>query len=616
MRFLVPLVAALVPLLITPGLVSHFDVTPKVAVLLLGTALLLSYRGANVQNVYNLLRQPAGHWLAAVLGATWISAALATLFSTNALLSLNGSGWRRVGLILETTLLLFVLMAAGWLVAEPGNLRLLLRACVASGALSAAYGSAQYFGRDPLMPVSAYQVGEGQFMIVRPPGTLGQADYFAAWMVTIVFLALALERLETQRWLKICAGATSVLAALAIVLSGTRSAILGVALGGIALVAINRPAFKRGPVLAAAAAVVALAVLFFSPAGLKLRARVHWSLEDARGGARLLLWRDSLAMAVRRPISGYGPETFSAEFPRFQSADLSRAFPDFYHESPHNVFLDALASEGLAGFFVLLWLCGFGAWCAIRAVRFRRPLAGALTAALIGAIVAQQFIVFILPTLLFFYLILAMLVAEDTPGREAAAQTARRSALGFAAGVAAILLFAYYGSRLLLADRALQVAERAAATGDVRAASDAYRTMLQWQLPGSSGDLAYSRAMHGLAIGTRDLATAILARHEALEAATRAVATAEDRQNAWYNLAMLKAESNDVHGVERALRNSIACAPNWFKPRWALAQLLAMTNRRNEALTEAELAVQLDGNHDAEVIGTWKMLQKKAHESR
>lgn len=616
MRFLVPLVAALVPLLITPGLFSHFDVTPKVAVLLLGTALLLSYRGVNVQNVYNLLQQPAGHWLAAILGAVWISAALATLFSTNPLLSLNGSGWRRLGLISETALLLFVLMAAGWLVAEPGNIRLLLRACVASGALSAAYGIAQYFGRDPLMPVSAYQVGEGQFMIVRPPGTLGHADYFAAWLVTIVFLALALERLETQRWLKVCAGSVSALAMLAIVLSGTRSAILGVAIGGLAFVAMSRPAIKRTAVLAAVAGIAALALLFFSPAGLKLRARVHWSLEDARGGARLLLWRDSLAMAVQRPISGYGPETFAAEFPRFQSAALSRAFPDFYHESPHNMFLDALASEGLVGFFVLFWLCGFGGWCVVRAARFRRPLAGALTAALIGAIVAQQFIVFILPTLLFFYLILAMFAAEDTPNEEATAHTARRSAILFVASAAAVVLFAGYGFRLLVADRALQVAERSAATGDVRAAAQAYQTILQWQLPGSSDDLAYSRAMHGLAIGTRDLATAILARREALEAATRAVSTAEDRQNAWYNLAMLKAESNDVQGVERALRNSIASAPNWFKPHWTLAQVLDLTHRPNEALTEAELAVQLDGNHDAEVIATWKALQKKADEAR
>lgn len=611
MRFLVPLVAALVPLVVTPGFVSHFDVTPKVAVLLMGTALVLSYRRANVQNIYNLLRQPAGHWFAGILGAIWLCAAIAIAFSTHPLLSLDGSGWRRMGLIPETALLLFALLAAGWLVAELGNMRLLLRACVASGVVAAAYGIAQYFGWDPLLPVNAYQVGEGQYMIVRPPGTLGHADYFAAWEVTIVFLALALERLETQRWLKQSARAASALAALSIVLSGTRSAILGVVMGGLALMVIRRPSVKRATIFAAAI-VAALVLLFVSPAGLRLRARLHWSLEDVRGGARLLLWRDTLAMTVRRPVSGYGLETFATEFPRFQSADLARAFPDFYHESPHNMFLDTLASAGLAGFFALLWLCGFGVWCALRSARSRRPLAGSLAAALIGLLVAQQFIVFIVPTLLSFFLILAMLVADDSPELELTAYTPRPSAIQFVAAVVAILLFAFYTFRLLAADRALQVAEHAASTGDVREAAGAYQSLLRWQLPGSGDDLTYSRAMHRLAISTSDLATAVVARQQATEAATRAVTTAEDRQNAWYNLAMLKAESNDVLGVELALRNSIASAPNWFKPRWTLAQVLALTHHPNEALTEATLAMQLDGGHDAEVINTWKTLKTKA----
>ena len=88
---------------------------------------------------------------------------------------------------------------------------------------------------------------------------------------------------------------------------------------------------------------------YFSPAGLKLRARGQWELEDLRGGARLLLWRDSLRMARERSLLGFGPDTFGVEFPRYQSVELSRAYPDFYHESPHNIFLDALVSQGVPG---------------------------------------------------------------------------------------------------------------------------------------------------------------------------------------------------------------------------------------------------------------------------
>src|SRR5580704_18949177 len=193
MRLLVPLIAALVPLLVTPGLVAYFDVTPKIAFLLIGTALILLYRAQNIRNVSAVLRTRVGRWWVALLAAQWLLSVIATAFSTHPALSLNGGNWRRFGLISETCLLLFVLLAGAWLGADRGNIRTLLRSSTAAGALAAIYGIAQYFGWDPLMPAQAYQAGEGPFTIVRPPGTLGHADYFAVWLVMIAFLAVALE---------------------------------------------------------------------------------------------------------------------------------------------------------------------------------------------------------------------------------------------------------------------------------------------------------------------------------------------------------------------------------------------------------------------------------------
>jgi hypothetical protein len=56
--------------------------------------------------------------------------------------------------------------------------------------------------------------------------------------------------------------------------------------------------------------------------------------------------------------------------------------------------------------------------------------------------------------------------------------------------------------------------------------------------------------------------------------------------------------------VERSLRNAIAWSPNWFKPHWALAKLLAASERWPEAISEAESAVERDGGKDAEVNKT------------
>lgn len=599
MHVLVPLVAALVPLVITPGWLSYFDITPKIAILLLGLSLSLLHPSANLSNLRTLLGTVAGRWFAGLIGLTWLGSAIATGFSVYPLLSLNGSNWRRYGFIAESGLLLFVLLSAAWLAAERSNTRLLLRACVAAGGISALYGIAQYFGWDPFLPAAAYQAGEGPFTIVRPPGTLGHADYFAAWLVSVTFFGLALARLEQGRWLRRAAMGVSMLSTIAIVLSGTRSALLGLLTGATVWAILNRPRI-RGRAMGIGAAAIGLAAIFFlSPAGGRLRARVHWSTEDAWGGARPLLWRDSLRMAAARPLAGFGPETFATEFPRFESVALARAYPDFYHESPHNIFLDAFTTRGVVGLLLLLGLCGLAIW---RGKWRERP---EFAAALAGSLVCQQFLVFIVPTALYFFLLIALLIMDpDQPVPE------RRSAAWLIPiSMVASLFFTGFAVRLLIADRALASASQRIESGDASGAAKEYLTVLRWQPRGTGADLNYSRAMAQLAARTPIFVTRFEAGRQALDAAIRATSTAEDRHNAWYSLATLLAGQNDPEGVERALRNAIAWSPNWFKPHWALAQLLEAVHRHDEALAEGRLAVELDGGHDPEVAEAFTKLQ-------
>ena len=65
-------------------------------------------------------------------------------------------------------------------------------------------------------------------------------------------------------------------------------------------------------------------------------------------------------MALQRWWVGTGIETFSSNFPRFQSRELARAYPDFYHESPHNMFLDAFGAQGVLGLAALAGLNALG----------------------------------------------------------------------------------------------------------------------------------------------------------------------------------------------------------------------------------------------------------------
>jgi O-antigen ligase len=613
MRLLVPLIAALVPLLVTPGALAYFDVTPRIAFLLFGTALILLYRAQNIRNVSAILgarvgESNIGRWWVALLAAQWLSSAIATAFSTHPALSLNGGNWRRFGLLSETGLLLFVLFAGAWAARDRRNIRTLLRAATAAGALAALYGIAQYFGWDPLLPVKAYQAGEGPFTIVRPPGTLGHADYFGAWLVIIAFFSLALERLEQTRWPKVAALITTALAVFAIVLSGTRSAMLGLLIGAIVFIITGRPHIRARAVGFSLASLAALSLFFFSAPGSKLRARLHWSLEDLRGGARLLLWRDSLRMAAHRPIQGFGPETFVTEFPRFESVELARAYPDFYHESPHNIFLDPLTSRGLIGLLPLVALCGLGIWAAFHLLGRGDPLGAPLAAALVASLVCQQFGVLIVPTALYFYLLLAILVAAAIPTENLPDSSSARWYPPCAFAVA--ILLAVFAVRLVVADAALAIVDRRIDAGDAMGAAEAYRTVLGWQPAGAGSDLRYSRAMQQLAVHAPLFASSQMARQEAIKAGIAATRTSEDRENAWYNLATLFAANNDAASVERSLRNAIAWAPHWFKPHWTLAQLLELENRHNQALAEAAEALQLDAGHDPEVTETSKQLKR------
>src|ERR1035437_6160965 len=332
----------LIALILTPGLLFYFDVTPKLVVLLLASGVALVP-----------MRRSKFMWLVML---TLASLALSTALSPNPALSFYGTRWRHCGLVTQSAVLVFA-----WALATQTHrigADVVLRAVSAAGALTALYGIAQYLGWDPILPAAAYHIGEGIWTIVRPPSTLGYVSYFATWLLFVVFLSLALP----GRLAKTC----TALALIAMLLTGTRAAFLGLAAGAAVWIGMRiRPTHVPTPPALwppagfSAAALLALIFLYLSPAGQPLRSRSRWFAEDPWGGARPLLWRDSLRMGLARPMAGHGPETFRAVFPHYESAALARAYPDFAHESPHNIFLDALVGQGIAGPLLL------AAWCAL-----------------------------------------------------------------------------------------------------------------------------------------------------------------------------------------------------------------------------------------------------------
>jgi O-antigen ligase len=619
MALFLSLVIALIPLAIAPGLFFYFDVTPKIALLLLGTAgAAICWTATGGARGFHRASR-AARWFVLTLSLMAASLVVSTLASVNPALSLGGSNWRRWGLVTQVAALALAYLVAACCAGRPDRLRLMLRAIAMSGLIAAVYGAAQYFGWDPLLDARAYQVGEGIWTIVRPPSTLGHADYFGSWLLSAIFAGAALVQVETGRFWRWLGWASIGAGSIAVFLSGTRAAIIGLA-GGVALLGLLLALWRgvritRAIVVGAGLVVAAAVVFYLSPAGLKMRARVHWSLQEPAGGARLLLWRDTLWMAASRWPVGYGPETFISSFARVQSAELGRTYPDFYHESPHNVFLDALAAQGMPGLLALAALSVVGFAAAWKARESQPEVASALAGGLAAMTISEQFTSFMLPTALAYYLLAAMLVSLTCRVALKPRPCGKRWP-AVAAAVSFAGLLVTFAVRLIVAENALAAVRRDLDTGLLSDAAVEYIRFENWRTPGGGADLWYSRRLVQLAANSTDVTTRMRALQQAARAALGATETAEDPFNAYYNAAEFYASRNDFARTEQSLRAAISRAPNWFKPHWMLAQVFEAAGRLREAETEALQGVALDGGKHEEVTRTLDQIRAQLHGGR
>jgi len=584
---------------LAPHVLFYYDVTPKIAILFLGAALLFLLTAFHLDSLQAFCGTPHGR---AFSGAVLFFAALtavSALASTHPSLAWSGSNWRRLGGLAQAVCLASAVIVASSTRGDKDRILPLFRAICAAGILAAVYGIFQYFGWDPLLTAASYEAGEGPFRIVRPPSTLGHSDYFAAFLLWPVFLGLAVTRMSnSSRWLGLTSAVTG---ALAILLSGSRGALLGLLIGAMAYGWSARPRLRVWGA-AAAFVVIAFGAFYLSPSGERLRARAHWIGEDPAGGARLLLWRDSLRMAVTRPWTGFGPDNFVAEFPKFQSVELARLYPDFYHESPHNLWLDTVTGQGLPALLAQLAIVLLAIYAGVHSLRTKPELASGLLSGLLAALAAHQFAVFTAVNALYFYLGCALLVGL-LPQKVEIENPFRYRALILAGASAVALVLLLVTFRLVSTDLALASTERAIAAGKTLDSAASYRRAVDLRSSGVTADLYFSRRWARASASAGDALSKLYLAQLAAGSASLATQVAEGQPNAWFNVAELGASRNDPGSVETALRSAIAESPNWFKPHWALARLLFLQGRKEEAHLESMKAMELN-QKDPEVATT------------
>lgn len=185
----------------------------------------------------------------------------------------------------------------------------------------------------------------------RVGGAIGDINMAGAFFALITILGLALVRatwLGTLRRLMM-AGATGA-ACLAMFLTGSRGAILALAVGAVPL------AFRAGPSGVLVTAVIVGGVSVAAPAFVVERLQETWDGLGGGGGyydtgneisgGRLMIWRSTLEIVAENPILGVG----LGRLPMVMRDKIGRV------KAGHNLYLEVMSEMGIPGFLLLAWI--------------------------------------------------------------------------------------------------------------------------------------------------------------------------------------------------------------------------------------------------------------------
>jgi O-antigen ligase len=244
---------------------------------------------------------------------------------------------------------------------------------------------------------------------VSPFGPFVSKNHFAGYveMATLLAIGLALGLADEARrggsalgwverpgggWVIVASGAAAVMA-LAVLASLSRGGVLSLGVGLIVLVALRWTARRRRPsagkgrlagMLAGAALAVGIALAVLPAEGRDRIATLGGVAGEASGTFRLGIWRDTLDLALRSPLAGFGLGTFAAALPPHKtSAGELRV------EHAENDYLELLAEMGGLGLILAAGAMAAAGYLLFRDVgrpqdRLRRGLGMGAAAALVA----------------------------------------------------------------------------------------------------------------------------------------------------------------------------------------------------------------------------------------
>ena len=266
------------------------------------------------------------------------SALVSTVFAYNQNVAVFGTYSRYDGLLTIVTYALLFWLSVQTL-AGPAEARTLLRVPLASGYLVAA-----------LAILQSVTASVQQGALVPAYGTLGQQNVLGAFLAMLCPLAYW-ELIEAKSWSKrVIAINLLIVIGVALILTLSRSAWLGIVIAALVLIIGGRHAVRPRVVVFATLIAIGLVVGGLTVGrGLQIerqiQARAMTVFDPSAWGPRPAIWRDTLGLIASRPVLGYGPDNFGLVYPRFQTTNIGRSQVDKAHAES----LQVAATQGLVG---------------------------------------------------------------------------------------------------------------------------------------------------------------------------------------------------------------------------------------------------------------------------
>lgn len=313
-----------------------------------------------LKDIFTKLKQV---WLPLLFfGLISIAYILATIFSLQPHFSFWGDPARAGGTLNFLLLQAFCVLA--FLVIKGQDFKKVLHVAFAGGVIVCLIAISQQFGiidNDILIHYAN-----------RPPGTLGNTDFLATYLLLLFFPALVLGLKEVHHVKRMFYFGAALFFITVIVLTISRAAYLGVAAGifyFLFFYKLRNIYFKRARIVGAVLlGIIVVSLVYYANSRTAFLPFIEetpqiknfisrLSLEGAQKDARVVVWKDiCIPMLKERPWLGYGPENFNIGFDKYYDPSLPSINKNSgsWWDKAHNFILDTIFAIGIPGLIIYL----------------------------------------------------------------------------------------------------------------------------------------------------------------------------------------------------------------------------------------------------------------------